>query len=150
MVYNTVLRRVLAFIVDALLFQALAYFSVILGFGIDEGWWIALSFVYSIALHTLYGATLGKWIWGIKVTDLSEQRRPTLFQSVLREAVYIVLLIAPLFFLTTMAEDSLLSKLSLWSMPLFAIFDLGVALGNPKSRSIHDYLASSVVVRVPR
>lgn len=150
MVYNTLFRRILAFIIDALLFQIATLLTVRLGIELAEVWWIALSFVYAIVLHTLFGATVGKWVVRIRVMDLSERRLPSLYQALLREAVYLALLIAPILLPVAVLEESPWSWLNIWSMPLFAIIDLAVALTNPKSRSIHDYLATSVVIRVPR
>jgi uncharacterized RDD family membrane protein YckC len=146
--YNTVFRRILAFIIDAALFQAATFIVVMMGREVDEIWWIALSFIYTIVLHALYGATVGKWMVRIRVMDLSEQRIPTLYQALLREAGYLTLLIASLLLPASLLGQLPWSWLHLWSMPLLAIADLVVALADQKSRSIHDHLATSVVVRV--
>jgi uncharacterized RDD family membrane protein YckC len=163
--YSTFGARVLAGIVDGLVLIPLALADawlagpgqpppVILAWGIVtyNAYWL-----YSVLLHARKGKTLGKMALGITVLDVSEARIPTLRQAFLREAPYIALNWASLLYLFTLVltgryvPDAELTGrpaelLSLAGGAWF-LLEIVTTLTNGKRRAIHDFIASTVVVR---
>jgi uncharacterized RDD family membrane protein YckC len=111
---------------------------------------------YSIYLHAVYGQTIGKMLMKIKVLDINEYPIG-LKKAVLRESVWIVFSLAFFFsdvyqifyygitenFRNTLLDNSLLIIFTLW-----LIAEVIVALMNEKSRTIHDFIAKTLVVRL--
>jgi uncharacterized RDD family membrane protein YckC len=90
----------------------------------DVGWgWLALLWlVYYIGLEALFGASVGKWAVGLRVTDLAG-RLPGLRAIVVRNILRVV--------------DVL---------PAGYLLGGGVALGSPRRQRLGDHLARTVVV----
>ncbi|HEY6185127.1 MAG TPA: RDD family protein [Terriglobales bacterium] len=115
--------------------------------------------LYSVSLHSLRGQTVGKKSLDVKVMDVSEERIPTLRQSVLRDiggiiagACWLVyfgyLVIARKY----VGDDSLLDqfpvKILLYANLGWFLLELVTMLTNSKRRALHDVIAGTVVVRV--
>ena len=110
---------------------------------------------YWTVLHGLYGQTLGKWLCGVVVLDISE-RKLSMKQAVLRVSPGIVFLFlhlaVTLYLIQTGAEtvdpnQKTISEVALrQASTIFLIADVGTMLINPKRRAIHDYIAGSTVV----
>jgi uncharacterized RDD family membrane protein YckC len=110
-------------------------------------------------MHGRYGQTLGKMVCKIKVVDKSETKSITYRQAALRDSVMIVV---GLIFSITMLPVVLQGKdpyqmkeakdvlnILLWSSisTLWFIAELITMLTNKKRRAIHDFIASSVVIK---
>ncbi|MCH5716893.1 RDD family protein [Niabella hibiscisoli] len=158
--YQTGTKRLLAAIIDGLVFIPLllmedwiaknAALSIAVGSIIIMA---LLPLVYSIFLHYRYGQTLGKWMVGVKVLDSTETRRLTLKQSVFRDSFFLIIEIVTLVYFLFQANK--LNYLEdgyndFAAQPVFwwTIVELETMLTNKKRRSIHDWLARSVVVRL--
>ncbi len=123
-------------------------------------WLIVSNFVglvYTIAMHGLYGQTLGKFVCQVKVVDKSE--RPLLMRQAFYRDSVPILLFLPLSIYQIgnvmkghIAEKGLLAS-HIWSIAIIGLFwfllELITMLMNKKRRAVHDYIASSVVVRCP-
>lgn len=139
--------RVAAFAIDLVLW---ALFSLALSkLWVDEQDVLptALFYAYSITLHWLFGATLGKMIVGLKVKTFPTGLPISLLASFVRDVAY-VLLFAASILLPFLIESS--SALVDWLMPLFFACDAVVALASKSNRALHDLLASTIVVKSSR
>lgn len=162
--YHTGFKRLGAALVDGIVFMPLLLIekwmldktdnlSVFIAWSIFNAF---LPLFYSIILHYKYGQTIGKWVAGVKVLDISESGKLTLKQSILRDSFYLgieiigVLYFAFLVFQTGQAEYIHIDYRNFASLPilLWTILELISMLTNPKRRAVHDFLAKSVVVRV--
>lgn len=86
------------------------------------GWLILVVLVYYIGLEALFGATVGKWVVGLRVTDV-EGRRAGVWPIVVRNVMRFV--------------DGL---------PVGFLVGGGVALGSPRRQRLGDHLAHTVVI----
>lgn len=161
--YRTFLPRLLALIINTLIFVPL---SVLDGMIKEAGllpvilsvWVLLFSLahpVYSILMHGFYGQTLGKMALKIRVVDVFEN--PITFQhAILREVPNIFLNFSLIFFtmshfsgvlnfsdqLRSSAETIVIVFWICW-----AIGDIAVFFVNDKRRSLHDFIAGTVVIR---
>ena len=163
--YNTLWPRIMASIIDGIVLYPI---GLILGFVYKSGlpFTVLTAYVletftvlaYSIYLHGCYGQTIGKWIMKVQVLSFDETRL-SMRQAVLRDSIGIAFNIALLAF----AISPILSGISPESSEfnhhipevlfnaVFIVVALEIAtmLTNEKRRSLHDYIAGSVVVRRP-
>lgn len=142
------------------LFSAILIFSASkLGNGIETifGYFDAVKFaLYSVAFHTIYGQTLGKMALGVKVVDSVSEGRISLRQALLRDCVPITM-IALLLVGSIFIEVIQLQEVPQWviySMMAFSIsyfiwhlLEIITMLFNTKNRSLHDFIAGTVVIR---
>jgi len=161
--YRTGGKRILAAIVDGIVFMPfLLVDRFLLGPTSNQfllvGWGIFTIFIpifYSIIAHYSYGKTIGKWVVGVKVLDVSEQRNISIFQSFLRDGVYLLVQFSALVYYAIRVYRSgevqyLLSDFNGFAtIPVFfwTLIELVTMLTNSKRRAVHDYIARSVVVR---
>jgi len=162
--YQTGLRRLGAAIVDGIIFTPI-YFVERWLYNQTESdtlmivWIIFTGFLpilYSIILHWNYGQTIGKWVTGVKVLDITELETLTLKQSILRDSFYLAVEIIGLaffsfLFLQSSAPEYLINDYKNFSnQPIFwwTLLELVTMLTNNKRRALHDFLARSVVVRI--
>jgi uncharacterized RDD family membrane protein YckC len=161
--YQTGLKRFWAAIVDGIVFMPLILIEQWLLSKTENnstliGWTILTAFLpllYSIVLHYKYGHTIGKWVAGVKVVDVSETRSLTLKQSVLRDVFYLGIEIAGLlyfsfiFFQTNKAEYLYNNYRNFTDQPIlwWTVIELVTMLTNSKRRALHDFIAKSVVIR---
>ena len=164
--YQTFGKRFLAGIVDSIVFIPL---MVADHFILQEGrpipllaGWAIISFmsysVYSVVMHARYGQTLGKMATKVKVLAATETSVPGFKRSLLRDSVYIVMMIVSLFwFIVILLQDGfsaayLESNVSL-VIGLFSVgwffLELVTMLMNPRRRALHDYIGGTVVVNPP-
>ena len=136
----------MAAIVDGIVFVPFIFF---------DGWILNSANNSIIFLwHYKYGQTIGKWVTGVKVVDVSEITNISLKQSIRRDSFYLAFeLIGLLYFLflwfqTGKTEYLLIDYNSFAGVPIFIwmLIELGSMLSNPKRRAIHDFLAKSVVI----
>lgn len=161
--YQTGLKRLGAAIVDGIVFMPLLLVDQWLLGKTDNNsliisWTIFTTFLtlfYSIFAHYKYGQTIGKWVTGVKVLDISESNTLPLRQSILRDSFYLVIeVIGLLYFMflvlqTGKTEYILNDYRSFADQPIlwWTLIELISMLTNPKRRAVHDFIARSVVIR---
>jgi uncharacterized RDD family membrane protein YckC len=162
--YRTGFKRLLAAIVDGIVF---------LPFLLVDRWlikttandyvlmtWLSLTafipIFYSIILHYKFGQTIGKWVAGVKVLDVSENRNINFKQSFIRDAVYLLFeIIGFLYFFILVVKTGdthyMLDGFNGFAATPFFIWtllEIITMLTNNKRRAIHDFIAKSVVVKM--
>ncbi|MEO6135656.1 MAG: RDD family protein [Ginsengibacter sp.] len=114
--------------------------------------------LYSIILHYKYGQTYGKWVVGVKVLDINENRKLTLYQSIYRDSFYLLVAFIALFYyavllMHTGEKGNILNDYSSFAdKPIFwwTAIELITMLTNSKRRALHDFIAKSIVVRTEK
>ena len=160
--YQTGLKRLGAAIVDGIVFMPLLLVDQwLLGKTNNNyliiAWTVFTTFLavfYSIFAHYKYGQTIGKWVAGIKVLDISETKLLTFRQSILRDSIYLVIeIIGLLYFMFLVlqigkTEYILNDYRSFADQPIlwWTLIELISMLSNPKRRAVHDFIAKSVVI----
>lgn len=161
--YKTGLKRFWSAIVDGIVFLPLVFVDNWIhqktGNGTFIFIWAALYNIallfYTIILHYKYGQTIGKWVVGIKVVDVSEARKLTLRQAILRDIFYVIITFAGIIYFCFLRFQSAskfeaLEEFSTFGngpILIWTMIELITMLTNYKRRAIHDFLAKSVVVR---
>jgi uncharacterized RDD family membrane protein YckC len=119
----------------------------------------SVGWVYTVAMHTRYGQTLGKMLTKVQVLNVGEDRVPSLHQSLIREIgeivpaclglAYTLYRIAMHTYLPTItANDSLLLNLVSYAQDAWFLLEIVTMLTNKKRRALHDLIAGTVVVHV--
>lgn len=154
--YKTVGHRIGASLIDGLVMIPVTFIFGIIGGLVKSGILmniipLIISVLYVVLMHTFYGQTLGKMAVKVKVVD--DQERPIIFgQAVLRSLPQI----AYLFFILTFLNSSQFVPGSntgtfysiFWVIyVLFYLIDIGLFIINDKHRSLHDFLAKTIVIR---
>lgn len=114
---------------------------------------------YYIAMHARYGQTLGKMVTKVKVLDKSEQKEISLKQSMARDIVPVIFASVSLTYLVVYGDSTTLEELSEFAKTMlrataiapaaWGIAELLTMLFNKRRRAIHDFIAQTVVVRLP-
>jgi uncharacterized RDD family membrane protein YckC len=109
-------------------------------------------------MHALYGQTLGKMATKVKVLAVAETSVPGFRRALLRDAVYIVMMIASVvWFIIILLQDGFTaayweSNVNL-AIGLFSggwgFLEFATMLMNPRRRALHDYIGGTVVVNPP-
>jgi len=169
--FKTFWRRFWAGAVDGIIFVPLFYLNVFIWYhakGIPTPLlllWHAVQtlsvYIYSISLHARFGQTLGKMLFHVKVVDVTESPI-TVPQAIRRDIVPLALA------LVMVAQDCvpILQGENLlipphphfgWGMVIMLLTGAGwfwaevlTMLTNRRRRAIHDLIAGTVVIRVPR
>ena len=123
------------------------------------------SSIYSIALHTKYGQTVGKMVCKVRVVDLKTEGPIDFSQALLRDAVPLmmhgILLVYQSLRVTTgkvtvgrlLQPEKLqdISNISPWlffGIPMiWFVLEIVTMLSNNQRRALHDFIAGTVVVR---
>ena len=116
---------------------------------------VFLPIFYSIILHCKYGQTIGKWVAGVKVLDISETKRINLKHSIFRESFYLTIELIGFFYFIFMVFKTgdtqyFFKDFNNFAQTPFLVWtslELITMFTNSKRRAIHDFLAKSVVVR---
>ena len=115
----------------------------------------AIIYLYSVVMHAVFGQTIGKMLMRIKVFDVSEI--PITFrQAVLRDVVPLVagvaFLCADVYFISSGRQnpDEYDAIYAVGNNVLlgWTVLELVSMLTNEKRRSIHDFIAQTVVVKM--
>lgn len=155
MKYQNFLKRLGAAIIDGVIFLPILFLSNEL-FGPDPersiGWQIiqnGLYYAYSIIGHTLYGQTVGKRLTSIKVVqNVDETKLLSLRQAFLRDSIGVLISLLQLFILVFNYGDTEIGQIIIFvSTFLWIVAEMVTMLFNNKRRSVHDYIAKSVVIR---
>lgn len=163
--YHTFWRRVGAAIIDSFvlfpvgfvigLAMAIAIFAGAEGFVIAAIIAINVaSLGYTIGMHGLYGATVGKKATGIRVVDAVSQGKITWAQAFRRDLLAIVTAVTSygvLFIVSgaNLEDDTFqqVNRILQWIGAGWFIAELITMMSNPRRRSLHDYLAGTVVIK---
>jgi uncharacterized RDD family membrane protein YckC len=160
--YHTGVKRLGAAIIDSIIFTPLLFADLWVLNQTDNVWIVfawtvfnaSLYYLYSIFFHYKFGRTVGKWIVGIKVVDLSETKLLSLKQSFLRDSLYVILqLLGLVYFLYRVAQTGDIDIIIMdyrnfidYSFLGWMALELLSMLTNEKRRAIQDQLAGSVVI----
>jgi uncharacterized RDD family membrane protein YckC len=164
--YSTFWPRFCAAFVDGLVFSPLQFaysftmshftsvFIRILTYVIGS----SVFLVYSIWMHGKYGQTLGKMAVKVVVLDVSENPL-TMRQAVLRDILGVVLLPIGLVIdiprilhgvdISSPSNITALDQVIGYSGLAWFLIEFITMLTNNKRRALHDFIAGSVVVRLP-
>jgi uncharacterized RDD family membrane protein YckC len=159
--YQTGWQRLLAFFIDAFITEvartainALVWLHLGMVFNI----FIAIAYstvtvAYFIYMHARFGQTIGKFITRVRLVDISG-RRISYNQAILRDIVPCLLLPITLWtsLYTVIHEEYpgfLVYRLAYQFAFLWLILELVTMMFNEQRRAIHDFIARTVVVRVP-
>ncbi len=159
--YNTILKRLLAAIIDGILLYPISFLeSLYMNKGVSlfaVGTLAVTSayLFYFILLHAKYGHTIGKKITGLRVLDISESRLINFKKSILRESPLIVINLGIILYVITFFNADLSKTEEVFYDITFIINSIWIGaelifmLSNKKRRAIHDLIADSVVIKVP-
>lgn len=159
-------RRLLALIIDTLILGLInALFIVVSPFGNETAPAIhyaslfedillsILPPLYYIIMHGKYGATLGKMVVRAKIVTLDEKNINYKIATI-RYSPYLFMMVASVIFtLEEMYKTSLLGILSVVLAGVFGLYSvISVAqlIFYSKKRTIHDYIAGTMVVIKPK
>ena len=161
--YSTFWPRFWASIVDGIVIGIISalilYLGSLAGGGIETvfGYIDAIQFaVYSVALHALYGKTLGKMALSVQVVDYISEGKLTFKQAFLRDCVpiiMIILLVVGSIFIQIsqlqVAPQWLVYSMTAFSISYFIwhLLEIITMVFNSKNRALHDFIAGTVVVR---
>jgi uncharacterized RDD family membrane protein YckC len=161
--YRTGLKRIWAAIVDWIVFMPLLLlgqwiYKSTSNFSLLSAWAIFLVFApffYSVILHYQYGQTIGKWVAGVKVVDVSEGRQLTIWQSLYRDGFFLLLAAVGILYYIVLLGITKDANPSIWdyyrlsehAMFYWSLLELITMLTNSKRRGLHDFIARSIVVR---
>jgi uncharacterized RDD family membrane protein YckC len=162
--YKTGLRRLGAAIVDGLVFMPLFFVDNSIRGNLDSEiglflwltFYTVLTFFYTVFMHFKFGQTLGKMATNIKVVNHDETRNITLRQAFLRDSFFIVVETLGLLYFAVELIRLNLSKTELLNgfddfvgtvATIWVLLELLSMLTNEKRRAIHDFIASTVVIK---
>ena len=168
--FKTFWRRFWAGAVDGIVLAPLVYLDMLIwshAKGIPTSLLLAWHMVqtlsvyaYSICLHAKFGQTLGKMVFRVKVVDVTE-RPITVLQAIRRDIVPLALA------LIRVVQDSgpilrgenlmAPTHVNVGGMIIMVLTGAGwfwaevlTMLTNRRRRAIHDFIAGTVVVRIPQ
>ena len=167
--YRTFWLRVAAVFVDSLVFVVPGIIGVVVTRKLDSsvtdiGAYVDLILnylylAYSVLLHAKYGQTVGKMVAGVKVVRVSDEGNIGFKQAALRDIVplvYLIISIAFWFVYGFSGGDGLgvsivatILMLSVFLLPFWGLAEIVTMLFNAKRRAVHDFIAGTVVIRVP-
>ncbi len=162
--YQTVLQRFAAIVFDTIIFVGIIY--VYEHYFLDKTSsktiavvWSLVTLIsvnfYNIYLTYCYGQTLGKMLLRVKVIDISEEP-VTLYQAILRRLIELIYhtisTLFTIYFVFIYGLDANISSSVTFRYVtyfyLFVMFaEIIATLLNQKHRSLHDYIAGTVVIR---
>jgi uncharacterized RDD family membrane protein YckC len=167
--YRTFWRRFWASFFDGLVLAPVGilgdfyFFSPARGTAILISWAVisySAAWLYSVLLHAWHGQTLGKMAMDVQVLDLSEGRTPTLGQAFLRDAFYIVVQVCSLAYFIHIVlvhkytgdkqVPGVLGRVLGFAGLGWFLLEILSMLTNSKRRAFHDFIAKTVVLKVPQ
>lgn len=169
--FKTFWRRFWAGAVDGIVLMPLIYLNMFIwnhAKGIPAGilllWHTAQSlsyYAYSISLHARFGQTLGKMAFHVKVVDLTEDSI-TVSQAIRRDIVPLALALGMVAqdCISILRGENLLKPTHIhfgFGMILMLLTGVGwfwaevlTMLTNRRRRAIHDFIAGTVVIKIPQ
>jgi uncharacterized RDD family membrane protein YckC len=162
--YQTLWKRYLASIIDSLIFLPLPlltnYFerstntNAFLLFTILH---VLLFTAYLVIGHGRYGQTIGKYLMGIKVLDVNEEKVIGYRRAFLRECVWFIAQTAGIVYLIVdnmkSVEPMAIHETYYKSIvgvitSTWLILEVVTMMFNKKRRALHDFIAGSVVINL--
>jgi uncharacterized RDD family membrane protein YckC len=166
--YGTVRRRFFAGLIDGLVFMPLYFVSPLdhiasVSVLVLIPWYLlfeASGYMYSIIMHKRYGQTVGKMAMKVKVVTYPDEAPISYRRAILRD----IGLIIPAVGASLFNIPYLLARQNPYEQPggmspvemvfTFAsvawfLLEMLTALLNPQRRALHDYIAGTVVIKVP-
>ena len=159
--YQTVIPRTVAAVIDHYIIRsAQMLFFWLVGADLATPISLVCAFIvsvlpvsYMVYMHGRFGQTLGKYICGVKVLALNGARI-TYEQAIRRDIVPCLLL--PVWVWTTgylaiyrVYPPSIMFRWALYIGIYWTLLEIITMLFNEQRRAIHDFIARTVVVRVP-
>ena len=151
--YQTIVKRVAAEIIDAIVFIPVAFLFFYLNSNTDrfqqlliDLLFAALVISYSAIMHARYGQTLGKMASSVMVFTDDERSRPALGQCFAREIYWVFYYLFDA--LETYYDDSTGEKVFLYASLGMLVAQVIVVFINHRRKAIHDYIAGTVVLDV--
>ena len=160
--YSTFFPRFFASIIDGIVLSLISYVLVFIGRNLGLQTFIEyIDFVkvvvYSVALHAVYGQTIGKMTTSVKVVDFNTENKITFKQALLRDCAPVFCIII-LLFLSFYIRIYNLTKIPEWLLYIMAILgyiyliwfilEIVTMLFSKKRRALHDLIAGTVVIRI--
>lgn len=162
-IYKTISRRFFAILIDGLIFLPLIYAESFLTTSeipkaisiIGLILYYAVSHCYSIIFHAYFGQTVGKMFMKVRVLDLNGEQI-TLKQAIFRDIQYFIFsfcfISSEIIQISTVGIDenfrgTTLDYVIIALFSFWAVAEIIVMLSNEKRRTIHDYIAGTVVVK---
>ena len=160
--YKTFWKRLLAGIIDGLVFIPIFIIEEIFS-DINSKWvFIGFEFFYAICWmlyvvvgHGKYGQTVGKKAMKIKVFDLTEKNLISYKRAFFRESIWFLASISGVIYMIISTQNVPVinedAKEKYYTIALFTslfwlVIELVTMLSNNKRRAVHDYIAGSVVI----
>jgi uncharacterized RDD family membrane protein YckC len=160
--YDTFAKRLLAGIVDGIIFMPLSILVKELDHSDNTNTFISVAFIYVVCRllytvigHGKYGQTIGKRVMNIKVFDLQEQHVIGYKKAFARDSVWFLAEITGLVYLMVAGyevvpgdkiTDNYFTSFVRITIGSWFLLELISMFFNDKRRAIHDYLAGSVVI----
>lgn len=162
--YSTFGLRFIASIIDSLLLGALSSGLLYIGSLAGDSAEQVVEFseylqyvVYSVALHGLYGQTLGKMAMNVKVVCVNGEGPISFYQAFLRDIVPILTVFMAIVIYIYFSAHTSVSEVPNWALNILFGYAVGLLvwnlleivtmLFNKKRRAIHDFIAGTVVIR---
>jgi uncharacterized RDD family membrane protein YckC len=161
--YRTGLKRIWAAVIDWIVFMPLLLIGKWIyksteNLSLLSAWATFIVFApyfYSVILHYKYGQTIGKWVAGVKVIDISEARQLTVWQSLYRDGLFLLCAAVGLLYYIALLISSKEANASITDyyhlaeqlMFYWTLLELITMLTNSKRRGVHDLIARSIVIR---
>lgn len=159
--YHTGWQRFIAFWIDSFILSALTGaigWLATLGLGVVVNVVLAITYstahvVYPVYMHGRFGQTLGKFFVKVRVVGL-DGRRMSYEQAALRDIFPCLLLPISMWLSLYVAVTGEQPSPTIYQslVPLaftWVILELVTMLFNERRRAVHDFIARTVVVRVP-
>ena len=150
--FNTLPRRVVARIIDGSILVAI-YWMIISVFSFSMGneklvivFLYPLYYVFSLVN---YGQTIGMFFIGTKLVLIGNDEKPDLLRILLREMLGVYIVLLSILFLERYAQgEGDKFRLFVYTQTSWAILHFLVVSLSRQHRTIHDYLANTVVIKV--
>lgn len=158
--FQTFAPRLFALVLDTVLLLPLAIVGELITDGItDEGYIRSVAFglniasiLYFVLMNARFGQTVGKMLMNVKILQLDETPIK-LRHAVLRDLPQIVFafaaLVPALMAPVSTASDPPLTGVMVL-MTIWGLADIAVFFSNSKRRALHDLIAGTIVVRIPK
>lgn len=159
--YSTFWPRFFASFIDGICLAIITYsLSLVIGF---LPMWAIPAFellpffdlyIYSVALHALSGQTFGKVFMSVKVVNYLDGDDISFKQAFMRDAVAILITLFSVAMLPVDSVENLpaqYNELLIWILTVslaWFIIDIITMLSNEKRRTMHDYIAGTVVINI--
>jgi len=163
--YSTFKNRLFSGLIDGLIFLPfilgdyyldLSNKYVFIGYNIM---YILSYLIYSVYFHGKYGQTIGKRVMKVRVLDMSENNVIGYKRAFLRDSVWLLIYLIASIDLVMISDDLIILTeqhrneydirfLKMWG--IWLLFELISFWATSKRRTIHDFIADSVVVKLEK